>query len=816
MKKIDLNRNWELVEGEPCPIPGLPQQKRTVHLPHDYMIETDVAADSKSGASTGFYKGCIMTYTKQLDIPADWQGQRVLASFDGCFGQTKVVVNGHVAGHHHYGYTPFQIDLTPYLKWGGKNRLSVTAGTDAEPNSRWYSGGGLYRHVQLLTAPMVHLAPYAIYAHLDHLTGGDAFVVVETTVENHTEIDQNLWVSLTAAPENGQSPTANGRIKVHVPSNSSAVARTMLCFAKAQLWDIDSPELYVISAELTDGTETLDTADTLFGVRTISVDARNGFQLNGRSLKLKGGCIHHDNGILGAASYYDSEYRKVKLHKDNGFNALRFAHNPVSSQMLEACDRLGVVVFDEAFDNWNMPKNYYDFSQFFAEEGLKELEIFVKRDRNHPCVVIWSVGNELREQGGLSDGYQTSAVLASAVRALDGTRPVGGALCSFFKGLDDEDNDKFWKSLIAEVTENGGSLSNLDGEFGRSIWNDYTEAFAAPWDVVGYNYLDYHYAEAGELFPNRVILCTESKAYQVEEYWQDVLTYPYLIGDFEWTSHDYIGEAGIGKVLHVPQEQAATAARMLNYTTYPYRLANAGDFDLCGFEKPQLAFKRIIWGSQETYLAVKDPRYYGQAELVNRYGWTTCAHSWSWPVAEGSPIQVEVYSAGETVELFLNGASLGKKDCAHHKAAFELTYQPGTLEAVSYGNGTELSRDKIVTAGEAVALRLTVETNAPHGAALPADGEGLCFVRVEAVDGAGNPVPYAEAKTTAQVEGAATLAAFGTGRPETEENYTRGEITLYGGKALAIVRAGTEAGNALLTVTADGLVSATLALTVGN
>lgn len=799
MKHTDLNRDWIIQKGEPSNTPTGPIPKRTVHLPHDFMIESDVTPDSKNGVKGGCYEGSVMTYTKMLDIPADWEGQRILVRFDGCFGQTQVVVRGHVAGRHHYGYTPFTVDITPFLRFGSQNRLSVTAGADAGPHSRWYSGAGLYRHVQLLTAPKVHLAVDAIYAHLDHMVNGDAFVTVECTVENHTGEDVHRWVSLKAAPENCKAPAATGKVRVFVPAGEAAVCRTTLCFENAQVWDIDDPQLYQIHAELTDAANVTDTAQTLFGVREITVDAKYGFRLNGRSLKLKGGCIHSDNGILGAASFYDSEYRKVKSHKDNGFNALRFAHNPVSSEMLEACDRLGMLVIDEAFDTWNMSKSYYDFSQFFAKEGMEELESFIKRDRNHPCVAIWSVGNELPEQGGLGDGYRTSAVLTARVRELDSTRPVAGALCSMFTGLDDEDNQRFWQPLIESAMKTGVLGNNMDSDFGRQVWNDYTEAFAAPWDIVGYNYLNYQYAKTAELFPNRVVIATESMPGEAEEYWAGVEKYPFVLGDFEWTSQDYLGEAGIGKVLHVEPDQLARAALEVFQTPYPWRCAQTGDFDLCGFEKPQLAFKRIVWGSKETYIAVKDPKYHGKAELVIRYAWSDCAHSWTWPVEPGSPVEVNVYSSADEVELVLNGRSLGRQP-AKNTASFSLTYEPGTLEAISYTEGREISRDKLETHGKPVGLKLT-----PDKSILDADGDSLCFVKVEAVDAEGRFVHWAEAEAAAEVEGVATLAAFGTGRTCTEENYTVGRVTLHRGTALAIVRAGMEAGDAKLKVSCDGL-----------
>ena len=418
MKVTDICRGWTLQKGEPSSIPAFHPETWSVDLPHDFMIGADVTPDAKNGPNGGCYPGSVMSYTKLLDLPGSLRDRRILVSFDGCAGLTKVVLNGHVVGRHHYTYTPFSVDITDYVDLGGKNRLTVTCGTDAGPNARWYHGGGIFRRVRLLTGPQICLAVEPIYARLSHIVDSDAFVTVETEVENHTGKDAVRWVELKIAPENFEGPSGEGRICVFVPAGESAKARTTICVENAKRWDVDSPNLYKITASLLDGETVTDTADTLFGIREITVDAKNGFRLNGRPLKLRGGCVHADNGILGAASFYDSEYRKVKLHRDNGFNALRFAHNPVSSEMLEACDRLGMLVIDEAFDVWKMEKRTYDFSQFFENEWETELEAFVKRDRNHPSVIAWSVGNELPEQGGLSDGYRTSAALSAKVRAL--------------------------------------------------------------------------------------------------------------------------------------------------------------------------------------------------------------------------------------------------------------------------------------------------------------------------------------------------------------------------------------------------------------
>lgn len=806
MRKEKINLGWTLQQGEPARIPMMPVQTRTVNLPHDFMIEGDVKADSKNGPNTGYYSGGAYTYTKQLDIPADWEGRRVLVYFDGVFGHTRVILNGHSVGAHCYGYTPFTVDLTSRLKYGGNNRLAVVVSNDDEPNSRWYSGGGIYRDVFLLTAPMVHFAPDALFLHTDHILNGDAFVIAEATVENHTAADFCGWVDFSVKDSAGR-----GKIRAYVPAGQTKTCRTQLCIEDARLWDIDSPNLYEVNAALLDENgDAMDGADTAFGIRTISVDSRNGFVLNGRTVKLKGGCLHHDNGILGAASFYDAEYRKLKKHKDNGYNAIRCAHNPASSAFLDACDHLGLLVMEEAFDTWNMPKNLHDFTEHFDAQWQQELERFLRRDRNHPSIVMWSIGNELPEQGGLSAGYRVCAQLSEFVRELDATRPVCGALCSFFSGLDDDDTQAFWKSLMEDAGAlGGGGISNLDSRFGKAIWNDRTEPFAAPWDVVGYNYLAYHYEEAGELFPNRVICCTESKPREMLEYWRAVEKYPYLIGDFAWTSQDYIGEAGIGKVVYTEPENAASAAQQLHSAAYPWRTAGTGDFDLLGWEKPQLAYRRILWGSKETYLAVHDPRNHGKAELLGRYGWPDCANSWNWPVEQGHPVTVTVYSAAPEVELLQNGKHIGRLQTAAHMAVFETEYLPGELTAISYDGQREISRDTLRSGGDVAALRIRAEKTT-----LPAGGEALCFAELALVDADGQLVPYAEPTLTAEAEGAAVLLAFGSARPQTAENYTSGCVKAYRGRAMAVIRAKPEAGTATLTVKAAGLPDAVLTIQV--
>ena len=824
---------YEKNKFEKSSIPMMPQQTKEVNLPHDFMVETDVTPDAPGKAESGFYKGSVGTYLKIITLTEEDLTDTMLLHFEGCFGKTRVLINGNPAGSHVYGYTPFTIDIRKFLQIGD-NEIQVIVHTDDDPNGRWYSGAGMYRGVNLLSAPAFHIVHDGIFVYTDHITNGDAFCKAEITVVNDLAKatgDAEGFLKLTVSKKDTKEVVATRYQKISLPAGTSQVVPQAFVIENADLWDTEHPNLYLVTAQLnltsTGGihmsldnrqdlmaqTDYEDEITTRFGVRTITADAKNGLLLNGKSIKLKGGCIHHDNGILGAASFYDAEYRKVKLHKDNGYNALRLAHNPQSEQILDICDELGMIVFDEAFDVWNLPKNSFDFSHQFAEDGIKEIEAMVRRDRNHPSIFFWSIGNELTEQGGMAAGYEVSAMLVKTVRNMDSTRLVSGALCSFFKGLDNEDNAAFWQTFRKEMPQ-GGSVINMDNSYGKKIWMEYTAPFVKDWDVVGYNYLNYHYETSHELFPDRVILCTESKPGQFEDYWSDVERLPYVIGDFLWTSMDYIGEAGIGKSIYCSEEEVPQMSQMLNYAGYPWRLAQAGDFDLCGNVRAQGRYHQIIWGANDTYIFAKDPKNNGKIALIGRYGWAEGGNHWSWNCENGTAVSVDVYSRAEEVELLLNGKSLGKKPAGaecHFKAEFEVTYEAGTLTAISYQDGQEVSRDEVKTVGEPVGLKITMEKNQ-----IAADGESLAYGIVEIVDAEGNWVPTAEdTLAKVSVEGAASLAGFGTGRGQTEENYTKGEFTSFEGRWQVILRAGTEAGEAGVHVEAEGLGHAESRVIVG-
>lgn len=787
-RNIDLG--WEFVRG----LPGRGGEAATVDLPHDFLIEEPTAHDAPGGAATGYYGGSAGTYTKMLDIGPEYAGKCVLVEFDGVYMNAAVSLNGQVVARHNYGYTPFHADITDYIRPGKPNRLSVYVDNTCQPNSRWYSGAGIYRHVDLLTAESVHIVPWGIYAHTSHIVNGTAFVTVETTVENTTAKAVSVKVVSSIIDETGAAAGETPAI-AYVPAGERAVARALVAIPQAKLWDIDAPNLYTVRSRMSCGDMT-DSCEDVFGVRTISVDTVNGFMLNGRSLKLRGGCIHHDNGLLGAESYYDSEYRKLKLQKDVGFNAMRTAHNPPSRDMLLAADRLGMLILDEAFDCWRNSKSAGDYGRYFDADWEKDMEVFITRDRNHPSIFMWSTGNEIVERGGMSGGYYLAARLAQKVRALDPTRPVTNALCSLWSGLEDDVMRKMQEEL---KKSGGGYIENSNTPFIDNIWAEYTENFCAPLDVVGYNYLDKRYEMDGVRYPGRVICGTESFGNDFDNVWAHTMAHPYVIGDFTWTSYDYIGEAGIGKsVFHAPGGEIPEAPS--HVSEYPWRLGNDADFDICGGEKPQLWFRRAVWGEADTRIAVQAPENFGKTEAVSRWGFEDVKRSWTWPGCEGRDVKVTAYSCADEVELLVNGASAGSVVPERFRAVFNVKYAPGTLEAVSYRNGHELSRDRLETAGAPAKLALI-----PERVVAPADGHSLVYVNMEVQDAQGRRVPTAEDVISVEIEGCATLAGFGGAAPMTEENYSLNIGKAFEGRAQAVLRMATTPGKAIIKATYGAL-----------
>lgn len=793
MQEQRIMAGWSFYRGVPDRFST--PERTVVDLPHDMQV--GLPQSREANAASGFFPGCAGTYEKTLDIPQEWEGEKVFVEFDGVYGNTTVSLNGSRLGFHPYGYTPFVVDLTRRVRFGEPNRLEVAVDNTQAPNCRWYSGAGLYREVKLLHGPLCRIQHRGIFIKTESVDGDTATISVEVRVVNDGALPFHGHVDLTLTAPGGAA--ARGRTSVWVEPGETAPARLRLVVQSPQLWDVATPALYAAEAALTSpgNAAPVDRASTRFGIRTVAVDAVHGLRVNGKTVKLKGGCIHHVTSPLGAADFDCQTRRVLKAHKEAGYNALRLAHNPPSQRFLDLCDEYGLFVIDEAFDGWHIGKTPHGYHQFFDEWWERDVEAFVLRDRNHPSVIIWSIGNEVFERAGTGDGYWVSQRLAEKVRSLDSTRPVLLALCTLWNGLDDQDAQELQRRAGEPLGQNGES------SYTNEIWADRTESMASPVDIVGYNYMEDRYLSDHALFPDRVICGTESFPMAIGRVWELVEQCPYVIGDFTWTSADYIGEAGIGAAVYVdpstPEEELADH----NSRPYPWKLAYDADWDILNQPRPQLAYRKIVWGGTETYLAVRDPETYGKKELLSRWAWPQVWNSWTYPGFEGHPIQIDVYSPGDRVELFLNGKSLGAEPVERFTARFKTTYQPGVLEAVSYRNGAELSRDRLETAGEPARLVLRPESTEAR-----ADGESLLFVLVEFQDAQGRRVPGVQLPLSARVEGAASLLSFASANPLTDENYESGQAASFDGRAMAILRAGHTPGKALLTLSCPGMEDA--------
>ncbi|MCQ2494894.1 MAG: DUF4982 domain-containing protein [Lachnospiraceae bacterium] len=837
MECINIDEKWTLRKGFIDNIGDLESTPGVeVNLPHDAMIGTAVTPDAPGRYDSGYFAGDCGNYTKYVMIPEAWKDQSIGLKFDGAMMHINVSVNGAKVASHHYGYSCFYVDITNYVTLGEENRITVDYNTGIQPSARWYTGAGLYRSVSLCHGPKVHITNDGIYVYTKEVADGVAFLEAQVEICNETTSNRLVEVQLLIYPEESvggnmsgegvyDAPVASAKRVAQVNANSSEVIRQTIHLNNPKLWDAENPNLYRVVAIATDIGEyrtrfikneaideqhdsmVADAEAVLFGVRTITVDSVRGLRVNGKTVKLKGGCVHHDNGLIGAASLYESEARRVRKLKEVGFNAIRTTHNPPSAALIEACDRLGMYVMDEAFDAWGIAKRIGDYSNYFEYEWENDLAAYVKRDRVHPSVIIWSIGNEIPERGGLNNGYYMATRLAEKVRSLDATRPVSNGICSYWGGLDD---------YLAKGQDHS---QNANEDASTQAWERRSEPFTNGLDIVGYNYLEEHYEKDHEMYPERVILGSENFPKEIGFRWPVVEAAPYIIGDFTWTAWDYIGEAGIGKTLYLdegdPTLKMGPWGVMPPFTSvFPWRTANDADYDITGRLLPQGEYRSIVWGSKDTHVYSVHPDTYGKVELVGMWGFPYVVKNWNYAGYEGKPIEVVVFSAADEVELIINGKVIDRKpvnqerpvnygDTMVNSVKFTTVYTPGTVQAVSYKDGVKVSRDILSTTKAAAKIVLV-----PEKTELKADGHDVAYVNIDVLDEDGNVVPDAAVELTAKVEGSGYLAGFGTGNPVTDEDYTNAETVSYRGHATAIIRSCNAEGGITISISSEfGTVS---------
>ena len=753
-----------------------------MELPHDWSIAGPLTPNNPTRNAGGYFPAGVGWYRKTFKLPSDSAGKRVAVRFDGVYMLAEVWVNGKSLGTHPYGYTPFACDLTAELKAGQPNTIAVRVDNSKQINSRWYSGSGIYRHVYLDVCNRLHILPESVHVTTMSADEAQATLRMAISAEDVGSMDADeatftteVFASDLKGGRTGSAVASFGPITSRFSERdgkhvASAEAETKI--RKPRLWSPEHPSLYMAVTTVTQGGRAVDEIQTPFGIRTIEVSATKGFLLNGERILLAGGCVHHDNGPLGAAAFDRAEERRVEILKAAGFNAVRTAHNPPSSAFLDACDRLGMLVLDEAFDTWEHPKNSQDYHLYFNDWWQRDVDAWIMRDRNHPCVVMWSIGNEINDLGsarGIADGTK----LAARVKELDSTRPVTDAV-QLYNGMAPRDHD--W------------------------TWND-ADPLLAKLDIVGYNYQMGKYNQDHQRVPDRVMVATESYPRDMFKSWRWATDNTWIIGDFIWTAWDYLGEAGIGRV-------QATRGRG---GAFPYHGAYCGDIDLAGFRKPQSHARNITWDrGEKMYTSVIEQGADGGPLRTDGWGTTPSRESWTWPGMAGKSMDVQVYSRYESVRVSLNGTMVDEKPTGRSeqfKAVINVPYAPGTLKTEGIVGGRIVATSEIKTVGPVAKLHLTADRNR-----IRADGQDLSFITVKSVDGDGNFQPNGDEEVTFDVSGAGALAGVANGDLNNADVYQAKSRKLFQGRALLIVRATHQPGAVEIRAMGEGLPEASMTI----
>lgn len=809
-RKIDLPHDWSIED-----LAAHPESDGRSALWDDCACPTEIGPFSKihsqGGAATGWVEGGIGWYRKWFATPARPKGGRVSVRFDGVYMNADFWINGTKLGQHPYGYTSFEYDLTAYLREHGHNVLAVKV-NNAGKNSRWYSGSGIYRHVWLTVTGDVYVPLWGIYVVTTETSQASAALAATVQVQNQGSETRDAKVRLRLLDADGHM-AGLAEAKQTIQPGGPAEVKLALSVNQPRLWSPNAPNLYTAEVEILVNDRPVDRLATNIGIRKLVVDAENGLRINGETFKLKGGCLHHDNGVLGSAAIDRAEERRVELMKANGFNAIRTSHNPPSPAFLDACDRLGVMVLDEAFDMWETQKNPEDYHLYFKEWWQRDLDAMVLRDRNHPSIVMWSIGNETPERAEPA-GVAIAKQLSERVRQLDPSRPITQAVPFSFESL-----------------MKTGKLQP---------WSAQDPAFKYL-DVGGYNYEWKQFEKDHARLPERVMVETESYPIQAAEIWEEVNQLPYAIGDFVWTGMDYIGESGIGapRLSAAPSRYPGAAASAPAMTMppgmefpfpngvvlggggdFPWYISGCGDIDIIGNKKPQSYFRDVVWDRSKIEMAVLRPLPQGRKEQITAWGWFDELRSWTWPGQEGLPVTVRVYTKADKVKLLLNGKELGTADVSSSTdltvgqsnitATFNVPYAAGELKAIALKDGKPIAETSLKTVSSP--YRVTLH---PDRSTLKRSRNDLSYVMVHTEDKDGNLVPDAVAEIRFKVSGVGELAGVGSANPREMASFRLPRRKTFHGQCLVIVRPTGTAGPITIQASSEGLEPASITIHVG-
>jgi beta-galactosidase len=773
---------------------------RTVDLPHDWSIEDlpnqnmegnvrgPFTKDAIGKGAVGYAVGGVGWYRKTFVLDKSYRGKQTCVTFDGVYMDADVWINGHYLGNHPNGYTSFFYNLSAFLNPTGKSNVIAVKVKNVGKNSRWYSGSGIYRHVWLTKMNEVYTEIWGNNITTPIVSENTAQVNVRSTIQNSGSQNKTIDVTVNIINPSGQTISSKKQ-SLTIGAHSTDTALQQLKVLRPALWTLGNPALYKAKIMLSSGGKLIDQTVTSFGIRSILFDGERGFLLNGKVTKLKGGCIHHDNGPLGAASFDRAEERKIELLKNAGYNAVRLSHNPMSPALLDACDQLGMLVVTDSFDSWERQKTPQDYHLYFKEWWKKDLDALILRDRNHPSIIMWGIGNEISESADTS-GYQLAKLLANEVRRLDPTRAVTEAIA-------------FYPSFM------------------KNAWADF-EPHLAVLDVDGYNYyvpgkydmlerdssFEHRYEIEHALHPDKTYMATEYFPTAALENWEKAQKYPYVLGGFTWAAMDYIGEAGSGSPHLIPEatkfkRNLGGLSRFFTPNSWPVYTAYSGDLDLIGNRKAASYYQNVVWGNSQIEILVHRPLPAGMKEINSPWGFPDELKSWTWPGQEGKKMQVNVYTRSKQVKLELNGKVIAEQPVPDESitASFEINYQPGTLTAKGYDNGIEKGSSTLMTTGKPVAIRLI-----PDKKTIKANGRDLSFISVAVIDEKGNVVPWVnDLEITYKVIGHAAIAGIGNGNPADLSSFQQHHKRLFEGKGLVIIRPKNKKGTVTLKASAAGL-----------